>query len=486
MAIERTKHRPELYVDGKWTSLTDQRDGVLVCNPATEEVICSLGQAGPEQVDAAIAAARRTFASGVWRDRAPADRGAVLSRVAEELHLRRPAIEQAMSQEQGISPAVAAGAVDQAIKQWRQYAELVESFEWITERPLDEQRKAVMTYAAVGVVLAITPWNGPLGIATLKLAPALAAGCSVVLKPASECPLTIPLLTEAIRAGGVPDGVVGAVFADAAVSGATVARADIDMVSFTGSTAVGARIMEACAANLTRVALELGGKSAAIVLRDAEPSEVMPHLIVAAGLRNAGQVCTSRSRIIVPRSRRDAWVDAIKEALEALRLGDPREPTSTMGPLITSAHRQRVETYIEQAIAEGATLVTGGGRPAHPQRGWFLEPTLFADVTPEMRIAQEEIFGPVLAVLEYDDVDEAIAIAEATEYGLAGSVFTSDDAAGWDVALRVRTGTFQVNVSGRALDQAFGGFKKSGIGREGGIEGLLEFLEVRQIQVPTA
>ncbi|WP_432825621.1 aldehyde dehydrogenase family protein [Dactylosporangium sp. CA-092794] len=475
---------PELYIGGRWVAADRAMPAHPVVNPTTEQVVLELGQASPQQAHDAIAAARAAFDSGPWPRLSPLERAEAMHAIADHLHAQRDRIAERSLMELGQPIAGTRGAVDTAIELWRRYADLAVDYPRVTDRPVDARRRARVIREPVGVVLAITPWNSPLLLSSLKVAAALAAGCTVVIKPASEGPLTLPFVAEAAAATGLPDGVLNLVYADAPTSALMVADPLVDMVSFTGSSAVGSEIMRGCAGNITRVALELGGKSASIVLEDADPAKVTPLLLASAGLGLAGQVCTSRARVLVPRSRHDEWLDAIATGLRALRVGDPADESTQVGPLATERQRQRVEEYIRAGQEEGARLVVGGGRPAQREQGWFVEPTLFDGVTSGMRIAQEEIFGPVLCVLTYNDVDDAVRIANDTEYGLAGSVYTEDIDAAYAIAQRVRSGSFQINTTGRAIDQPAGGMKKSGLGREGGVEGLEAFFEIRQIQVP--
>lgn len=471
-----------LHIAGR--RLIGAGDTHVVIDPTTEETIEELRHADSAQASAAIEAARRAFQDGPWPRLARGERRDALHRVADELAADIDEIAAACVRELGQPAAGARNAVETAIDLWRRYADLAADHVYSEDRPVDSRRKARVLHEPVGVVLAITPWNSPLLLASLKIAPALAAGCTVVLKPASEGPLTFAFLTRAIEKALLPDGVVNIVFADPATTAVMVADPRVDMISFTGSSAVGAEVMRGAAPNTTRTLLELGGKSASVVLEDADLPATVPMLIGAAGLRLAGQVCSSRARILVPSSRHAEWVDALATALAQLRVGDPRDPDTQVGPLVSARQRARVEEYIHIGVEEGARLVVGGGRPDHLSHGWFVEPTLFDGVSPDMRIAREEIFGPVLTITTYDDVADAVRIADDSEYGLAGSVWTTDITAGYDVARRIRTGSFQINTVGRAIDQPTGGMKRSGYGREGGIEGLEAFLETRQIQVP--
>jgi aldehyde dehydrogenase (NAD+) len=336
----------------------------------------------------------------------------------------------------------------------------------------------------VGVVVAIVPWNAPLFVAAMKLAPALAAGNTVVLKPPPETPLHTYLLAEAAAEAGLPEGALNILPAGADISELLVRDPRVDKVSFTGSTAVGRQVGAICGESLRRCTLELGGKSAAVVLDDFELTDSSASMLVAGAMVNAGQVCAAQTRILVPAARHDEIVEAMSEATRALRVGDPESATTDIGPLISGRQRDRVERYIRLGVEEGARLAAGGGRPAI-QPGWYVQPTLFAGVDNAMTIAREEIFGPVAAVIPYHDEAEAVALANDSEYGLAGAVWTPDLGRGEAVAARIRTGTVAVN-SPAPLDARgpFGGFKNSGFGREGGTEALDDYTESQTIILP--
>jgi betaine-aldehyde dehydrogenase len=354
--------------------------------------------------------------------------------------------------------------------------------------PFEEVRAGMLGPALVrrepvGVAAAIIPWNVPLFTAMLKLGPALAAGCTVVLKPAPETPLDAVLLAEALTEAEIPAGVVNIVPAGREVGEYLVRHAGIDKVSFTGSTAAGRRIASICGEQLKRVTLELGGKSAAIILDDADLDATVAGLLPAI-IMNNGQACVAQTRVLASRRRYAEVAAALAAAFAALPVGDPADPTTMCGPLVSARQRDRVEGYIKIGRDEGAKVACGGGRPARFAKGWYVEPTVFVDVKNTMRIAREEIFGPVLAVIPYEDEADALRIANDSDYGLSGSVWTADADHGLEVARHVRTGTYTVNGFAMEFGAPFGGFKCSGVGRELGPEGLEAYLEAKQINLP--
>jgi len=356
--------------------------------------------------------------------------------------------------------------------------------------PWEEERQpgfgggiSMVVREPVGVVAAICPWNGPLGTMVRKVAPALLAGCTVIMKPSPETPLDAYILAGCMEAAGLPPGVVNLVAAHREVSDYLVCRPDVDKVAFTRSTAAGRRIGSVCGERITRVSLELGGKSAAIVLDDIDIADVVATLTPGMCRLN-GQVCASLTRVVVSQKRHDDFVDAFATSMRGIQVGDSHDAATQLGPLAMKRQLDRVEGYIAKGKAEGATLATGGGRPKDMNRGYFVEPTLFANVDNAMTIAREEIFGPVVSVIPYRDVADAIRIANDSIYGLNGAVFTNDVEQAYDVARGVLTGTFAQNEFKIDFALPFGGFKQSGIGRECGPEGLLPYLELKTVHLP--
>jgi betaine-aldehyde dehydrogenase len=363
---------------------------------------------------------------------------------------------------------------------FRSYADLAESYAFEEHRN-GAGMHSLVRREPVGVVAAIPPFNGPLTLGAQKLAPALAAGCTAILKAPHQDPLACYLLAEVAEEAGLPPGVVSVLVADVPESEHLVTHPGVDHVSFTGSTAVGRRIGELCGRDIRRMTLELGGKSAAIVLDDVDLAKAVPAIVGCSVGMLQGEICTAQSRILAPQSRYDEVVDALAAAVASLPVGDPMDPEMAIGPMITREHRDRVEGYIALGLQEGATVKAGGGRPAGLDRGWYVEPTLFADATNDMRIAREEIFGPVAVVIPHDGFDDAVAIANDSPYGLSGTVWTEDEDAALEAARRVRTGTFAINTYTVDPATPFGGFKQSGIGREMAREGLDGFIEYKSV-----
>jgi acyl-CoA reductase-like NAD-dependent aldehyde dehydrogenase len=476
--------RDQLFIDGKW-SAPDSDSVITVTSPHSEAVIGHAACAGPADVDRAVAAARAAFDTGPWPRMRVAERIEAIGRLAAVYKERRADMAALISAEIGAPITFAKMAhVRLPLTMISAFCGLAGNYQWQQDRPGLYGKDIRITKQPVGVVAAVVPWNMPQFLTVAKVIPALLAGCSVVLKPAPESVLDAQLLADLVAEADLPPGVLNVVPGDRDVGELLVGHADVDKISFTGSTAAGRQVALAAAAGLKQVSLELGGKSAAIVLDDADPAAVATG-IQAASLANSGQVCNALSRILVPASREREFVDALAATMESMPVGDPADPNTAIGPLVAKRQQERVRGYIEAGKSEGARLVVGGAdMPAGLDTGWYVRPTLFSDAHNDMRIAREEIFGPVLTVISYRDEDEAIRIANDTEYGLAGSVFTADVERGYGVAGRVRSGTFGVN-EGYIMDPAapFGGVKNSGYGRELGTEGIDSYTVSQSISV---
>ena len=476
------------YVAGKWAPVGGAEGRLEVRSPASGDLLGTVGSAGAAEVDAAVAAARAALVSSPWRDASAADRAAALGRLADALTARKGVLADLTSAEIGSPRSWSTfGQVLTAVGVLRAYASITPDYPFESARPSVAGGTVHVRQLPVGVVGAIIPWNTPLFIAALKLGPALAAGCTVVLKPAPDAPLSIGVLTEAIEAAGLPDGVVNVVNGGAGTGQALASHPGVDKVTFTGSTAVGAQIAAECGARIRRCSTELGGKSAAIVLPDA-PLESTVSGLVAGVMGNNGQLCAALTRILLPRSRYDEFVGALTAAVAGLVVGDPADRATQIGPVINEAARDRIEGFLVRARADGATILTGGTRTEGP--GWFVTPAVVA-ATNDMEIAREEVFGPVAVVIGYDDsggdaggdpVSGAVAIANDSRYGLVGAVWSADDDRAAAVASRLQAGSVAIN-STAVLDfgSPFGGFKMSGIGREGGPEGIAGFVEYQAI-----
>jgi len=474
-AISERSARP--YIGGEWVEPSDGRLAEVI-NPATEEPAGHVLLAAPADVDRAVRAARAAFDAGPWAASAPAERAAILSRAGELISERADLLAQTITAEVGSPRAIADWQPVAARLYLDWHAAQAATFPWEQER--DGIRSALLVRRRpVGVVGAIVPWNFPLALSFPKLAPALLTGCSVVLKPPEETPLFGSLLAEAFEEAGLPPGVLNVVPADREVSEELVRHPLVDKISFTGSTRAGRRIAALCGEQIKRCSLELGGKSAAIVLPDADLGVVIPELAPNT-MRNNGQTCTNATRVLAHRDRYSEIVEALREEIGAFQIGDPADPDVVIGPLVSGVQRARVEGYIAKGVREGARLVLGGGRPER-DRGYFVEPTIFAEVDNRMTIAQEEIFGPVVAVIPYEHEDDAVAIANDSRYGLSGSVWGPDAEHAKDIARRIRSGNVAVNQHTLDPIGPFGGFKQSGLGRENGIEGIEAYVELQTI-----
>jgi acyl-CoA reductase-like NAD-dependent aldehyde dehydrogenase len=475
----------KLYVAGDWRAPAGS-DRIDVRSATTEELIGSVPDGTEADIDAAVDAARRAFdGPDAWGSWEPARRQEALLRFADELEKRGPETASRVSQQNGM-PIVVAEAFELPFP-----ALLLRYYSQLVVDQAEERRAGMLGGTAVvrrdpiGVVGAIVPWNVPQAITFLKLAPALAAGCTVVLKPAPETVLDAFLMAEAAHAAGLPEGVLSVVPGGRELGAYLVEHPGVDKVSFTGSTTAGRAIAETCGRLLRPVTLELGGKSAAIVLDDADLLGNIESFF-ASTLLNNGQICWLGTRVLAPQSRYAEVVDTVAGLASNLVIGDPLERTTQIGPLVSARQRDRVESYIAKGTADGGRLTAGGGRPADRDKGWFVQPTVFADVDPNHTIAQEEIFGPVLAVIPYRDEDEAVRIANDTDYGLGGSVWTADPERGEAFARKVRTGTIGLNHYVNDPLAPFGGIKSSGMGRELGPEGLVAFQNLKTIYLPPA
>jgi acyl-CoA reductase-like NAD-dependent aldehyde dehydrogenase len=473
-----SRNYEQLYVNGQWVQPAGTGT-IEVINSTTEEVMGGVPEGTPKDVEAAVAAARAAFPR--WAETSPAERSRILGVIASKLKARSAEIADVIANEVGmpipLATAVQAGlpAANMAF-----YAKLAGEFQFEGE----SIGHSLVVREPIGVVGCITPWNFPLHQVVAKVAPAIASGCTVVLKPSEVAPLTSFILAEVIHESGLPPGVFNLVTGYGPVVGeALAAHPDVDMVSFTGSTRAGKRVSELAAKTIKRVALELGGKSANVILDDANLEKA-----VKSGVGNcyfnSGQTCSALTRMLVPREKHDEAVRIAVNAAAAFSPSDPREETSRLGPLISATQRDRVLGYIKKGIEEGATLATGGAEPPEGlEKGYFVKPTIFANVRSDMTIAQEEIFGPVLSIIPYDDEDDAVRIANDTVYGLGGGVWSGDVERAKRVARRLRTG--QVDINGAAYNPfaPFGGYKQSGNGRELGQQGFEEYLEVKSLQM---
>lgn len=471
------RHPDRFYIGGKWVQPFGN-SRIEVRDSASEEVFLTVAEAQVEDVDRAVAAARDAFDNGPWPRMTHSERAEWLNKLADAWDQRGEDFAQAWTRESGVLYAIS-GALGGALSYiYRDHAAYAETFEWQERHTTKTGLPALLVREPVGVVAAIVPWNSPNSLMAYKTGPALIAGCTCVVKASPEAPGAAYILAELCEEIGLPAGVINILTADREVSERLVRHPGVDKVSFTGSTAAGRRIASLCGERIARCTLELGGKSPAVILDDYDLGTAAESISQTARFLS-GQVCSSLTRLIVSRKRQDAFVDALAESFGKVRVGDPFDTATELGPLAMDRQRDRVESLIRKGVEEGARLAAGGGRPAHLNRGYYIEPTVFADVDNRSTIAREEIFGPVLSVIPADDEEHAIELANDTIYGLNASVFTNDPDRAYGVGRRLRAGTVGHNSWHTDFDIAFGGFKQSGLGREGGREGLYPYLEAK-------
>ena len=473
--------RHAFFIGNEWVAPASSQTFELI-GASTGEAIATVPEAIEADVDRAVAAARRAFDETDWPARPPAERAAVMRRFLVSLAARSGALARAVSMQNGMPIALSGlleGQFSLGVLDY--YAGLAETAADEDIRPSQMGKHTLVERAAVGVVAAIVPWNFPVTLALSKIAPAMAAGCTLVIKPSPGTILDSYIMAEAALEAGVPAGVLNWVPADRTAGAHLVSHPGIDKVAFTGSTAAGRTIAATCGELLRPVTLELGGKSAAIFLDDADLDTFLQGVPMASLLNN-GQACYNGTRVLAPARRYGEVVDGLAAMMASLQVGDALDPATQVGPMASAAHRQRVEGYIAKGKSE-ARLIQGGGRPATTNQGWFVEPTLFADVTQDATIAREEIFGPVLSVIAYDDDADAVRIANDSEFGLGGSVWSADAARALGIARQVRTGTIGINGYMPSLGSPFGGVKASGLGREFGPEALAGYQQMKSIYV---
>lgn len=473
--------RNQFFIGGEWVAPASDRTFTLI-NASTGAEIGTVPEGTEADIDAAVAAARKAFVASGWSDATFAERAAVMERFMAAIAARGEEIAKLVSAQNGMPVSISSlleGQFSAGIVQY--YAELAKNLGQPDVRPSQMGKETLVEGSPIGVAAAIVPWNFPVTLALNKIAPAMAAGCTMVIKPSPGTVLDSYLLAEAAAEAGVPAGVLNWVAADRDVGAYLVSHPGVDKVAFTGSTAAGRIIGGACGELLRPVTLELGGKSAAILLDDADIAAFLQGVPTACMLNN-GQACYNGTRILAPRSRYAEVVDALAGFANSLVVGDALDPATHVGPMASAAHRERVESYIEVGKQE-ARLVAGGGRPRNTNQGWFVEPTIFADVDNAARIAQEEIFGPVLSVIPYEGEDEAVRIANDSKFGLGGSVWSTDSARATALARKVESGTVGVNGYMPSLGAPFGGIKGSGLGREFAPETVGAYQNTKSIYV---
>jgi aldehyde dehydrogenase (NAD+) len=474
--------RDSLFIGGEWASPAG-KDRLEVISPITESVVGSVPLATTQDVDVAVRSARDAFEDGEWTRLSPVERGAYLQRIVEILAPRLEEMAHLQVDEMG-SPysfiSRATGGIFHSVDR---------EIEAVAKIPAAELRdgaagKVLVRRRPIGVVAAIIPWNAPVPLVISRMIPVLLTGCTLVLKPAPETPLSAYIVAEAAEEAGLPKGVFSIVAGGRDLGEYLISHPGIDRVTFTGSSAAGARVASVCGEHLKLATMELGGKSAGIILEDCDLDARMPALLDSS-LPNNGQVCYATTRLLVPQSRASEIVERLVATVGEMKVGDPHEADTAFGPLVAERQRQRVEGYIASGREQGAKVVLGGGRPSDRPTGWYVEPTIFTNVTPDMRIAREEIFGPVLSVLEYATEDDAVALANDSEFGLGGGVFTEDVEHAIEIAGRIQTGTCRINEAPPGGGgEPFGGCKRSGVGRERGREGYEGYWELQSIALP--
>jgi len=471
----------ELFIGGRWQAPRSSARAPAVA-PFDAEVVANMPVPSIADAEAAVAAARDAFEA--WNGSSLEDRLGPVSRFCAALDSRREDISRLWALEAGMALHTATDLTSAASELWNKALDDARTAKWSEIRESSLGRVEVRR-EGLGPTVAIVAFNGPHMQFALAVIPGLIAGNTMIIKLPPEVRMLGYLFAEALEEAGFPEGVVSILAADAEVSGFLVSHEDVAAVHFTGGTEVGSAVMHACADRVAHVTLELGGKSAAIVAADADLDETIPQLVDCLAMYS-GQICVTMSRLLVAREIHDEVVERLVEGLRGLKLGNPLSPDTTWGPLASERYRERAEGYIERAVADGATVAYGGKRPEGFENGYFLEPTLLTNVTNAMEVAQNEIFGPVFCVIPFDDLDEAVAIANDSKYGLSGSIFTTDEQRGLEIAHRIRTGVFIINGTFPCLLGPFGGMKQSGFGREGGAEGMFELTALRTITLPSA
>ncbi|MCU1257864.1 MAG: aldehyde dehydrogenase [Bryobacterales bacterium] len=473
--------RNRFYIGGNWIESRSSLRHVIV-SPATEEALVEIPLANKTDVENAVAAARSAFDWGPWPKMSGVERSVYLRRLSEEIKQRMPLFARLMTAEAGAPVAFVDRLIQESPRRFEYFAELAGTYVFEERRPTPRGHARVHR-EPIGVAALIAPWNATLNIFAFKIPAALAAGCTVVVKSPPECPFDALLVAECAEAAGIPAGVLNVITADREEGAFLVASPQVDKISFTGGLQAGLQVAAVASERLARVTLELGGKSAAILLDDAELSVTLPTL-AAFSMGFSGQMCVAQSRVLVPKIRLDEMVDAFSSMITNLKIGDPWEADTHVGPVRNERQRDRVLDYIQQGIEQGGRVITGGGRSAGFDKGYYLDPTVFTEVTPNMTIAQEEIFGPVVTIIVYDDVQDAVRLANDSRFGLSGTVFSTDQERAYDVACQIKTGHVGVNGLEMPASVPFGGYKFSGIGRGGGPEGLETYLETKAIFMP--